>query len=131
VADYGYRHSEEANSWVMTTPLVLPVFFAPMVDVRAESYLDLYVIDVRSGRLIGDVEADRLEVWRGQTLFHDADAQILDKQWQQLRAHAEDGITKLFSDPSRRERPAPPAPKPETPTPAPDPFQLPADPEAG
>ncbi len=132
VADYGYRHSEDANSWALTAPLILPLFFAPMVDVRTESYLDIYVVDVRSGRLIGQLKSDQLDVWREQTIFHEADSTILDAQWERLRAHTEDEIGKLFADPAAREAPAPPAPEPKKEEPAaPDPFALPADPEAG
>jgi hypothetical protein len=57
IADHGHRSVEEPNAWVMSSVLVLPIFFAPMVDLTVESYLDVYVLDVQSGRTIAVLRA--------------------------------------------------------------------------
>jgi hypothetical protein len=132
IADYGSRYSGDANSWVISAPLLLPVLFAPMIDVTAESYLDVYAIDVQSGRLLAEIRKDAIDT-RQDTALEDNASTLLAAQWTRLLAQVSAELPQRFAPPAPAALPEPtPSPEPaEAPAPEPDPLALPVDPESG
>lgn len=84
VVDYGYRVESTPNGLAALGVLIIPTFFAPMRDVRVESYVDSYVIDTRNGYLYGHLQTnleqseDYLDVW------NDAPKAMIDAQFSEL-----------------------------------------------
>jgi hypothetical protein len=131
VADYGSRYAGSPNTWVVSAPLLVPLLFAPMVDVTVESYLDVYAIDVLSGRVLAEVRKDAFDAQQ-DTALQDSAPALLDAQWTRLLAQVTAELPQRFAQaPVLAAPPKPtPAPAPE-PEPQPDPLALPLDPESG
>jgi len=55
VVDYGYRQEVSPNGLVALNVLLIPTLFSPFLDVKVESFMDTYVLDVRNGYLYGHV----------------------------------------------------------------------------
>ncbi|MCB9744009.1 MAG: hypothetical protein H6740_15520 [Alphaproteobacteria bacterium] len=88
VADHGWRRSQRANGLAAFNVLLLPALFTPFLDVELESYLDLYVLDVRNGFLYGQVSAEELAAQRFTTIWRVEDEGALDASWEALLAAA-------------------------------------------
>lgn len=130
IADYGSRYSGDANTWVISAPLLVPVLFAPMIDVTAESYLDVYAIDVQSGRLLAEIRKDAIDTQQ-DTALEDSASTLLDAQWAQLLAQVTAELPQRFAPRAPAALPEPALPAEPAPAAEPDPLALPVDPESG
>jgi hypothetical protein len=136
VADYGSRYSRVTNNWVISSLLLVPVLFAPMIDVSAESYLDVYAIDVQSGRLLAEIRKDAIDI-RQETALADSSSSLLEAQWKRLLSQVIAELPQRFAprapaaldEPSLPSETSPP-PEPAAP-PKPESLPLPDNPEEG
>ncbi|MEZ4410119.1 MAG: hypothetical protein R3A52_27125 [Polyangiales bacterium] len=97
VFDYGHRVTRSANGYAALNALVVPLFFAPFLDARVESYLDAYVIDVRNGYLYRHVSASQRSEVSTLTVWSDADRRLVATQWTSLLADARRDLAEAFS----------------------------------
>lgn len=96
VFDYGHRVTRSANGYAALNALVVPLFFAPFLDARVESYLDAYVIDVRNGYLYRHVSASQRSEVSTLTVWSDADRRLVARQWTSLLADARRDLAEVF-----------------------------------
>lgn len=81
IFDHAYIVDESANGLVALDLLLLPVLFAPQVDVEVESFLDTYAIDVRNGYLYAHVASAEANAEGYLTVWNDVADAFLAKQW--------------------------------------------------
>jgi hypothetical protein len=114
VFDYGYKVETTPNGLVALNALVVPIFFAPFLDEKVESYLDAYVIDVRNGYLYAHVASDEESSRDYETIWSEKAQQDVDAQWDTLIAQTAGNlgpVVKPGAGPSARaDRLEPPAP---------------------
>ena len=99
VLDYGYKIDRSANGWAVLNVLVLPSLFVPFLDSEVESYMDSYVIDVKNGYLYGQLNAREEGSKKRQTIWSDAEEELVDAHWSALLAATHDTLKKLVSGP--------------------------------
>lgn len=88
ILDHGWRQTTEANGLAAFNVLLLPALFTPFLDSRVESYLDVFVVDVRNGYLYGQasaVEDDQVEY---QLIYELDPTDAVDAQWARLLKQA-------------------------------------------
>ncbi len=105
VFDYGSRIERSANGYAALNALVVPVFFAPFLEARVESYLDAYVIDVRNGYLYRHVNAAQRGETSRLTMWSEADRRLVESQWTTLLADTRRDLAAAFVE--GRSPPAP------------------------
>ncbi len=84
VVDHGVRTTRSANGWTALAPLIVPLFFAPMVDAEVESTMDAYLIDVRNGYLYGHLTSREQARVGEQGLFESRERALASEQWAAL-----------------------------------------------
>lgn len=105
VFDYGSRIERSANGYAALNALLVPVFFAPFLEARVESYLDAYVVDVRNGYLYRHLSASRRGEVSRINVWSEADRRLVDGQWTALLADTRRDLAAAFVD--GRSAPAP------------------------
>jgi hypothetical protein len=83
IFDYGAQKGG-VNGWFGLVPLILPIFFVPMVDSSAESYLESFMIDIRNGYLY---HHESLELKGGNpqtTIYGKSSTSYIEEQWGEL-----------------------------------------------
>ena len=98
VFDYGYRVEREANGYAALNALLVPVFFAPFLDARVESYLDAFVIDVRNGYLYRHLTASQRGEAPRLTMWSDAELRLVERQWGDLLAETRGALAAAFAE---------------------------------
>lgn len=112
IFDKQHRYNNTVNGWVALTPLILPVFFLPYVDVEVESSLDAYIMDVRNGYLYGHIHLDELDRSDSHTIWTATADEHIDAQWAKLNAKIKTSLEELLSK-SQLQMKAPEAEKKE------------------
>jgi hypothetical protein len=96
LADHAYQQQTRANAWVALSPLLLPMLFTPFLHTTDRTYLDVHVIDVRTGYLYGQVSTDG-EGERGPvTLYTSASHAPIEAQLEVLLTKNRDEISDLL-----------------------------------
>ncbi len=96
VIDYAARTRRTANGLAATAPLLIPLAFAPMQDVIAESYIDGYVFDTLSGYEYGELHFDRKEREEYITIYSEQGEALRAKQRHSLLRDAQRSIDDIF-----------------------------------
>jgi len=96
VFDYGSRIERSANGYAALNALLVPVFFAPFLEARVESYLDAYVIDVRNGYLYRHLGASQRGEASRLTMWSEADQRLVESQWTTLLADTRRDLAAAF-----------------------------------
>lgn len=84
VADRGHRQEVKGNAWVALSPLILPLLFAPFLNVEDQSYLDLHLVEVRQGALYGRLHAERALQRAPSTIYVPGTTKVRDQQLEVL-----------------------------------------------
>jgi hypothetical protein len=98
VVDYGYKIDRSVNGWVWLNALVVPSLFVPFLDSDVQSYMDSYVIDVKNGYLYGQLNTHEQGQTKRQTIWSDADEDLVDVQWSTLLTATHDTLKKVIAD---------------------------------
>jgi hypothetical protein len=99
VVDHGGRWENTANGFAALTPLLVPVFAAPFLDIEAKSYVDAFVIDTRNGYLYGHLTADEQDEEKKVTIYEaDRGKALVEAQWPRLAEKTEKGLAALLRD---------------------------------
>lgn len=111
------------NAWLVTYPLILPIFFAPAAELDTRFSIDAQMYDVRNGFLYLTAEAEALEeqqrahVW----IDHDAGVRVArERAVDDLRGELAERLAHLLADAAPASDEAPSAPEPEAPAVEPD-----------
>ncbi|MBH23987.1 MAG: hypothetical protein CMH57_05970 [Myxococcales bacterium] len=103
IVDNGHRIENSPNGLIALSPLIVPVFIAPMTDVEVESYMEAFLIDVRNGYLYGHIQADQRDTEDYETIFSSYGAKKADAHYDTLLKE----ITAELADLIKAEREAP------------------------
>lgn len=109
IFDYGYRVHKSPNWLVGFGALIVPILFLPHTEVKVESYLTTYIIDVGNGYLYGQVDAELKGKKRYTNLFSRWSDVAVRKEWSKLLEVTVIRLRGLLAKHLRR--PANPAPK--------------------
>jgi hypothetical protein len=96
IADRGTRRTGRPNGWVVLSPLLITNLMTPLLRVTEESYLDVWVIDVRTGFLYGQVRAEQRETRGPATIYAFEKPDALDAQLAELVAEVRDKVGDLL-----------------------------------
>jgi hypothetical protein len=100
VVDYGYRIERSPNALAALNVLVLPALFAPFVDAEVDSYMDVYLIDVRNGYLYGQIGSEETGRSRRMTIWSRSDRRRVEAQWTSLLSATRDTLAGLLAAPA-------------------------------
>jgi hypothetical protein len=98
VLDYGYQSAYRANGLAFLGVALVPLFFVPLQDVEAESYLDAYVVDTRNGYFYGQLSAARRQSDRFHTLYSNGAERLVELQRSDMLAQIGKDLGALFSE---------------------------------
>lgn len=104
VVDYARKTDVTANAYAIFNVLLLPALFVPFRDVKVESAVDAFVVDVRNGYMYGHVALTTSETKTKQTIYSDDDA-LAERQWQTLSNELEGALTRLAEAEGREIQP--------------------------
>lgn len=108
VFDHATRSETRPNGFAVLNVLLVPAFFAPYLDARDESYLDVYAFDTRNGYLYTQASASREARRPRQTIWSAEDRTLLDQQWGSLLEQTSTTLaTWLRADLAEHPEPAP------------------------
>jgi len=94
VVDYARKIEVTANALAVFDVLLVPAFFLPFRDVKVESAVDAFVVDVRNGYMYGHVSLSKEDVARNRTIYQDDDA-IATREWTALAGELRGALVKL------------------------------------
>ena len=100
VVDYARKTDVTPNALAAFDVLLVPAFFLPFRDVKVESAVDAFVVDVRNGYLYGHVALTKKDSAPHQTIYADDDA-LATRQWSTLSIELKDALVAL-ADSQRR-----------------------------
>jgi biopolymer transport protein ExbD len=128
IFDYGYRTEYSANGLAALGVAVVPLFFLPMQDVDAESYLDSYLFDTKSGFFYGQLHATRHAGEGFLTIYSSAGDDLVEAQRAEMLAETQKSLGSLLAThlEAAAKRPAAPGrTEPPLPTDTEDPWAAP------
>jgi hypothetical protein len=96
LADHAYQQHMRANGWTVFTPLLLPMLFVPFLHTTDHSYLDLHVIDVRTGYLYGQVSSEQKGERGPVTIYTSASHRPIEAQVEALLEKNRDEVSDLL-----------------------------------
>lgn len=99
VFDYGHRYRQSANGWAATGIVLIPLLFAPWLDVEVESYLDAYLFDVRNGYLYAHVTSQVTDTERFESVYSGAREEMLARQWEEIVADVAKKLSHVLENP--------------------------------
>ncbi len=85
------------NPLAAFTPLILPVLFLPYMDVKVDSYLDAYLIDMRNGYVYAQIGSTRTSGEDYLTIYSDARDHLVAAPWDELVREASGAIAKVVA----------------------------------
>jgi len=94
VVDYSRKTEATPNALVALNVLLFPTFFTPFLDVKVQSAVDAFVVDVRNGYVYGHIALSQQQTKPHQTIYS-ADTALADQQWSALRAELSGALLKL------------------------------------
>ncbi len=106
VVDYGYRVEVSPNAYALLSVAIFPIFFAPLRDIRVESYIDSYVIDTRNGYLYGQVQTAREQTEDDVDVWSSVQKRMIDDQFAELMGKTGRLLSKLLDEERSNSLPA-------------------------
>jgi hypothetical protein len=94
VVDYSRKTEISVNALAALNVFIVPALFLPFRDVKIESAVDAFVVDVRNGYVYGHVALTEAQSKAHQTIYSDDDAMIRD-EWNALRNELSGALVKL------------------------------------
>jgi hypothetical protein len=94
VVDYSRRIDVSVNALAALNVFIVPALFLPFRDVKVESAVDAFVVDVRNGYVYGHVALAEQQTKPHQTIYSDDDAMARD-EWKALRNELSGALVKL------------------------------------
>jgi hypothetical protein len=94
VVDYSRRIDVSVNALAALNVFIVPALFLPFRDVKVESAVDAFVVDVRNGYVYGHVALAERQTKPHQTIYSDDDAMARD-EWKALRSSLSGALVKL------------------------------------
>ena len=94
VVDYARKTEISVNALAALNVFILPALFLPFRDVKVESAVDAFVVDVRNGYVYGHVALTEQQTKPHQTIYSDDDVMAKD-EWNALRAQLSGALVKL------------------------------------
>lgn len=107
VFDYGLRIEHEPNALVALGVAVVPLFFLPFQDVQADSYLDGYVMDTKTGRMLGQTNIRLRDEDHLLTIYSKRGRKLSDLQRGKLVGQTGLQLVQLLVGPTRAPVPVP------------------------
>ncbi len=95
--DHGWRAERTVNAWATFNVLLVPALFTPYIDMRVQSYLDAYVIDVRNGYLYRQTTSSSTERRQNLTAWASPEGAIAESQWTALLEQTRDSLAAAIS----------------------------------
>jgi hypothetical protein len=94
VVDYSRKTEISVNALAALNVFIVPALFLPFRDVKVESAVDAFVVDVRNGYVYGHVALAERQTKPHQTIYSDDDAMARD-EWKALRSSLSGALVKL------------------------------------
>jgi hypothetical protein len=94
VVDYSRKTEISVNALAALNVFIVPALFLPFRDVKVESAVDAFVVDVRNGYVYGHVALSEEKSKSHQTIYSDDDELARD-EWKALRAELSGALVKL------------------------------------
>ncbi len=94
VVDYARKVDVTPNALAALDVLIVPAFFLPFRDIKVESAVDAFVIDVRNGYMYGHVALSNVANKPHQTIYSNED-EIVATEWKALSNDLEGALLKL------------------------------------
>ncbi len=94
VVDYARKTDVSANALAIFNLFLVPALFLPFRDVKVESAVDAFVIDVRSGYMYGHIALTKSAKKTNQTIYADDDA-LAANEWTALSQELEGALVGL------------------------------------
>jgi len=94
VVDYSRKTEISVNALAALNVFIVPALFLPFRDVKVESAVDAFVVDVRNGYVYGHVALSEQQKKDHQTIYSDDDAMARD-EWKALRGELSGALVKL------------------------------------
>jgi len=94
VVDYSRKTEISVNALAALNVFIVPALFLPFSDVKVESAVDAFVVDVRNGYMYGHVALTQQQSKAHQTIYSDDDAMARD-EWTALRGELSGALVKL------------------------------------
>jgi len=94
VVDYSRKTEITVNAIAELNVFIVPALFLPFRDVKVESAVDAFVVDVRNGYVYGHVALTEQQSKAHQTIYSDDDAMARD-EWKALRGELSGALVKL------------------------------------
>lgn len=100
VVDYSRKIEVSVNALAALNVFIVPALFLPFRDVKVESAVDAFVVDVRNGYMYGHVALTKTDTKPNQTIYADDDAMTA-SQWTALTKELEDALVRLAAASTR------------------------------
>lgn len=97
IVDHGWRSTRSPNGWAALSVLLLPSLFTPQIDARAEVYVELTVLDVRTGAILGETTASDAVHISNMTIWSEEDRERADASLDVLLGTSRDQLATLLS----------------------------------
>ena len=94
VVDYSRKTEVSVNALAALNVFIVPALFLPFRDVKVESAVDAFVVDVRNGYVYGHVALSQEASKPHQTIYSDDDALARD-EWKALQNDLGGALVKL------------------------------------
>jgi hypothetical protein len=94
VVDYSRKTEITVNGLAALNVFIVPALFLPFRDVKVESAVDAFVVDVRNGYVYGHVALSEQQTKPHQTIYSDDDA-LAQSEWNALRSELGGALVKL------------------------------------
>jgi hypothetical protein len=96
VVDYSRKVDISANALAALGVFIVPTFFLPMRDIKVQSAVDAFVVDVRNGYMYGHVSLEKEDSKPHQTIYSNED-EIVASEWKALSMDLEGALLKLIA----------------------------------
>ncbi len=94
VVDYSHKSEVTVNLLSALTVFIVPALFLPFREIKVQSAVDAFVVDVRNGYMYGHVALDKQDIAVRQTIYADEDA-IVKREWIALENELKASLVKL------------------------------------
>lgn len=94
VVDYARKVEVTPNALAALDVLIVPALFLPFRDIKVESAVDAFIIDVRNGYMYGHLALSKADAKPHQTIYSNED-EIVASEWKALSNDLEGALLKL------------------------------------
>ena len=97
IVDHGWRSTRSPNGWAAFSVLLLPSLFTPQIDAHVEVYVELTVLDVRTGAILGETSASDAVRISNMTIWSEEDRERADSSLDALLGASHDQLATLLT----------------------------------